>query len=165
MSDNLLQTIDFSFSIKRLAQTNYFVQRVSLPGIEIGEIEQPNRYGGTIFHHGTKLRHDEFSITFKIDENMENWLEIYSWIVGLAAPISAAQHAELKGSTHGLYSDATLVLMSSAKNPLHQFTFTNMFPKSISSIELDVTQTAMTYATATATFQFDHFTHKALKVV
>lgn len=164
MSDNLLQSIDFSFSIKRLAETNYFVQRATLPGLSLGEIEQPNRYGGRIFLHGTKVNHDEFSITFKVDENMKNWMEIYGWIIGLAGEQKASQHLDLENSIDGLYSDATLIIMSSAKNPLHQFTFKNMHPKSLSSLEMDATQTALKYHEATATFQFDHFEYKALGV-
>lgn len=164
-TDNLLQSIEFSFSMKRLAETNYFVQRATLPGLSLGETEQPNPYGGRIFLHGTKLNHDEFSLTFKVDENMNNWLEIYAWIVGINAPQKAEQYTQLKNSPDGVYSDATLIIHSSAKNPLHQFTFKNMHPKSLSGIELDATQVGQAnYAAATATFQYDYFEYKRLSV-
>lgn len=162
MSDNLLQSIDFSFSIRRLPQTNYFIQRANIPGLQLGEVIQPNRFGGNIFHHGDKLTHEEFNVTFKVDEGMENWFEIYAWMVGLAAPHAAEQYTNLQNSQEGLYSDATLIIMSSQKNPLHQFTFKNLFPKMLTGIDLDATQTSMAYMNATATFQFDYFDYKKI---
>lgn len=164
MSDNLLSQIDFQFSIKRLSETNYFIQRANIPGISLGEVEQPNRFGGRIFHHGDKLNHDELSITFKVDEDMTNWMEIYGWLVGLAAPQFAKQYTDLAAGP-GIVSDATLILMSSAKNPNHQFTFRNLFPKTLSSIEMDATARDVNYIAATATFQFDYFEYKNIKKV
>jgi len=71
-------------------------------------------------------------------------------MVGLAAPHAAEQYTNLQNSQEGLYSDATLIIMSSQKNPLHQFTFKNLFPKMLTGIDLDATQTSMAYMNATA---------------
>jgi hypothetical protein len=165
VSNNLLQSIDFQFSIKRLKETNYFIQRASIPGIQLGDSEQPNRFGGRIYYPGQKLNHDELSITFKVDEDMANWLEVYGWLIGLSAPQQAEQFTKLATSGDGWVSDATLIVMSSQKNPLHQFTFRNLFPKTLSEIELDVTQTDITFVTATATFQYDYMDYQNIKKV
>lgn len=164
MSDNKLSPIDFSFSIKRLAETNYFIQTSNIPGVSIAEIEQPNPRGGRIYRPGNKITFDELRITFKVDEDMLNWFEIFDWIVGLSAPQSPDQRKALQAGL-GDTADATLLIANSTKNFQHQFTFKNLFPKTLSEIQFDAKQTGqIEYATAEAVFRFDYFEYKNLKL-
>jgi hypothetical protein len=164
MSDNKLSTIDFSLSIKRLAETNYFIQTANVPGVSIAEREQPNRFGGRIFRAGDKITFDELRVTFKVDEDMLNYFEIFDWIVGLSGPQSPLQRKALIESEYGDVSDGTLLIANSSKNFQHQFSFINMFPKSLSEINFDSKATGhVEYATAEAIFRFDHYNYKNLK--
>lgn len=162
MTGNFLQSIEFQFSIKRLETVNYFVQNINIPGISLNDVEQPNNQGGRIYHHGNKLITDELNLQFAVDEDMENWMEIYGWMIGVTAPQFAKQYTALETGP-GVYSDASLIISSNSKNPLHQFTFTNVFPKSLSSIEFDTTQRGFNARKATASFRFDYFTYKNLR--
>ena len=54
-------------------------------------------------------------------------------------------------------SDGSLIILSSAYNPLVQVDFYNLFPKSLSGIEFDSTSTDSDPATATVVFAYQSY--------
>lgn len=150
---NHLSPIEFDFTIKRLPNVSFAVQAVNLPGMNIGVTEQPTPFM-TINRHGDKATFDELTITIILDENMESWKEIYEWMVGLTSTDTFDQHKTLKESEFGLYSDASLLVMSNSKNPNREFMFRDMFPISLGSIQMDTRAQDVDYATCDITFKF-----------
>ena len=72
-----LSPVGFNFNIRKLPNTNYFVQAANLPGVQLGETPL-----ATPFHQiptpGDRVTYGELAITFKVDENMENYIELYN---------------------------------------------------------------------------------------
>ena len=91
---------------------------------------------------------------------MRNWTEIYDWIVGLTYPESSDQYAELKktgdgyGSLSGLYSDANLFILSSHKNVQYNVNFTNVFPTTLTDIDMDSSLGDIDAVTADVSFLY-----------
>lgn len=159
-SINFLSPLGFRFILSRSPEINYFVQTVTLPELSIGSAEIPTPFNRVRFP-GDKATYGDLTISFKVDEEMTNFKHIYDWITNLAkqnnfAGYSALAAAGPSGQT-GLYSDATLVVMTSSYNPNKQVVFTNIYPTDLSGLTFDSTASDVTYLQATATFAIQKY--------
>jgi hypothetical protein len=154
--------------IHPLPKVSYFAQKANLPGISLGVAKQ-----STPLHDlpiaGDKLEYGQFSLTFMVSEDMENWAELYSWIQGLGFPDTHEQFLELRQSGQmkrlstsispfneesGIYADATLFLLDAANNTKLSFNFVDLFPVALSDMEMDSGVDEMSYLKCTATFLY-----------
>lgn len=154
---NFLQPIEFEFSVKRIPNVEFSIQRASIPGINMSFATHPTPFNN-VYHSPDKIEYQELNITFTVDEYANNFLEIFEWMHGLAFPQSYGQFKELQQSRDGLYSDITLMVKNSAKRPNLRINFVNAFPISLSEINLDTTNTDVIYPEATVTFKYDSYT-------
>lgn len=152
-STQFLSPVGFSFQILRTPATNFFVQSVSLPGITTTSVEVPNPIK-RIPVHGDHPVYDEFSVTFKINEDMSNYLEIFNWIRSFSTPDN---YGEYESKYSDIYSDGTLLIMTSQMNPNIRIQITDMFPTSLTPVEMMTTDTGIEYVTATAQFRFQDY--------
>lgn len=164
---NFLGQNGFRFSIKRLPGVNYFCQSVSIPSIAIGAIESPTPFSN-IPRPGDRITYDPLNIKFKVDEDLRNYFEIQKWIEGLGHPDSLSQTRELSqdinktqiGNTKkvGYYttyvSEATLSILSSAKNVNKTIYFEDCFPIALTELSFESTNTTIEYLEATVTFRY-----------
>lgn len=156
IKQNFLSPLEFRFIIKRLPHVSYFAQQVSVPGVSMDVDTQPTPFRN-IYRHGDTLEFNDLSITIRIDENMQNYLEIVNWMRGLTKPTEFSEWANLDASDDGLYSDATLTIMSNAKNPNIEITFYDIFPIDIGDIEFSATESDLEYATVSITFKVNDY--------
>lgn len=153
---NFLAPINFAFSIRRLPFVSYFVQEANVPGMALNPVEYGTPFK-PIFLPGDRVDFNELQLTVRVDENMQNYIEIYNWIIGMTFPDNFEQYANLIEGD-GLYSDATLQIKTNAKNPNIEFTFVDLFPTSISDIQMSATESDIEYTVATITFKHNGFT-------
>ena len=156
-SKNFLSPVGFDFSLLRIPQTTFHVQSVILPGIVSTPYEVPNPLNRMPVH-GDHPIFDELSVTFKINEDMGNYIEIFDWIRGQTTPDN---YGEYEGHKN-LYSDATLSILTSQFNPAIRIELTDCFHISLTPIEVNVTDTAIEYIDATAGFRFQDYSIKVL---
>lgn len=156
IKQNYLSPIEFRFVIKRLPYTTFFTQSVSLPGVSLNPTETPNPFK-RLYHTADTLSYDRLTVNFKVDENMKNYHELYMWMVGLSFPENWDQFATLENSEAGLYSDATVILMSNGRNPNVTYKFKNIFPESLTNIDMDTTGGEIDNVTASVTFVIESF--------
>lgn len=157
MITNYLSPKSFIVSIDRLPNVEFFTQKVNIPDVN-GAPQQTNTPLGLIYESPSQLTYSDLDITFIIDENMNNYLEILNWMEGMGSPNNQDQYAKLSKTDEGLESDITIVVNNNHQNPNVHFMFKDCFPIGISSIPLDLTTTDTTYAEATATFRYTNFT-------
>lgn len=161
VNKNFLNPVGFRFGINKLPNTNYFVQTANIPGVILGRVEQPSPFKALPIT-GDSLKHEDLEITFKVDENLRNWLELYAWMVGMGFPDNFGQYADLankgKYSGIGIYSDATLMILDSQNNPIVEVTYQDIFPWRLSAIDFDARKTDVDYVEAQAIFRIQ--THK-----
>lgn len=164
-NQNFLSPLGFKLQIKKTPHVNYFVQSVNIPSVSLGTAEADTPFTKLPFP-GTKLTFGNLQATFKVDEDMANYLEIYTWLRGVGFPDNFAQYTNIAGaalaSGEGVFSDITLVVLDSAMNPNLEVTFFDCFPVDLSAIELDSTSGDVQYVTATVTFANRRFEIKAL---
>ena len=77
-------------AFNRLPKTTWFCTAANLPGIQLGEASYPTPMADT-FVAGDKLTFETLNITFLVDEELQNYRELWEWLVGIGAP---KQHSQ-----------------------------------------------------------------------
>ena len=163
MNKNMLSPVGFSFNIKKLPEMNFFVQSVDMPGVTLGFGEQPHPFKKLPIFGDHWEYNGDLSVTFKINEDLGNYISIYEWLQGIAFPDEFPQFANLNSETNnltgdGLKSDGYLMILSSAMNPIVRIDFEDLFPVSLGNIVMDTRDTEITYLETTVEFKFDKYT-------
>tara|TARA_Y100000389_G_scaffold72636_1_gene69394 strand:+ start:13588 stop:14079 length:492 start_codon:yes stop_codon:yes gene_type:complete len=156
MITNYLSPASFTISIERLPNVEFFTQTLTIPDIASSPVEVANPLKA-LYATGDRLTYGDLDLSFVIDEDMQNYLEVLGWMEGLGTPDSTDQFKAVKSSQAGLVSDIRVLILNSHKNPNKEFVFTNAFPTSMSSVDLDITQTDITYPKVSVTFRYDDF--------
>jgi hypothetical protein len=156
---NFLSPLGFKFNLARAPKVDFFSKSANVPGINLGVAIQPT-YLKDIPIPGDKLVFDDFRLTFNIDENLENYNIVQSWMRGLGYPESVYEYMEwmqsdpVNPNQDPNVSDGTLIIFNSNFQPSTLVKFQGMFPTSLSDIDFDSTQTDVQYAVATVTFKY-----------
>jgi len=157
---NFLSPLNFNFVIKRAPYTNFFVQSVNLPGFGFVTPLQQTPFSN-IPQTGDRLNFQDLEVTFKVDEEMQNYLEIANWLRSLGFPDNFDQYAGIKAQTPGsgqeTTSDLTLLISNAIKVPQFQIDFRNAFPINISRLNFQTTDQTVNYVSCTATFKYIFF--------
>ena len=153
-STNYLYQTFYKFQMRRLPKVNYFMQKVSLPDFASGgPIEQPTRFV-SVKHPNKNVSFDNLTIEFLVDENLENWRELYDWMRTIYL-VDDYKNFESETSTH--FTEGSILLLNSAMNVNKEIRFHNLLPISLSGIDFDSTDTDLSPRIATATFAFDFY--------
>jgi hypothetical protein len=162
---NFLSPLGFRFQIKKTPHVNYFVQEVNLPAMALGVTSIPSPFI-KIPVPGDHLQFGDLDITFRVDEDMKNYLEIYNWMIAIGKPNDFDQYAAIynkdQGAGEGIYSDLTLTVLSSAMNPTYEITFVDAYPTSISGLQFSSEMSDIEYLRSTVSFQYRIFNITAL---
>lgn len=162
MITNYLSPLEFVVSVKRLPNVQFFTQKASIPSLSINPIDRATPF--KLLHEtGDKLTYGELSLSFIIDEKMNNYIEIYNWMQGIAFPEKFEQYKNLEESEYGIRSDISIIIMNSHKNPNIEVSFKDCFPTNLGDVMLDTTSTDVQYPEASVTFIHNGYTLKQLK--
>ena len=169
----------FKFGIIKLPKVEYFCTAANIPGTTLGSANQPTPLKD-IPIPGDKLDYDTLNISFLVDENLENYREIHGWMTGLGFPKDTSQFRTLQGASAdryptttntgvsnelgkvskavqddgGLYSDATLFVLTSKNNANIEIRFRDIYPISLSGLDYNQQAADVDYLTASVTFQY-----------
>ena len=91
---NFLLPHRFRVNVRRLPNVVYYCQEVNIPGLSTGSAMQPTPFANVQLP-GNKLTFEDLTITFSIDEDMQNYREIQRWIRGTSMPYSFDQFKAL----------------------------------------------------------------------
>ena len=158
-----LSPLGFNFMIKKLPNTNYFVQSVNVPSVQATDVVMPTPFTN-IPTIGDRLNYSEFQLSFKVDEDMTNYIELYDWLLQLHFPEDFAQSKNIYQKQNnvdfladGPYSDATLTVLNSAMNPNKEVIFEDCYPIALSDLQFSTTAASVDYIECQATFRYRMF--------
>jgi hypothetical protein len=154
---NFLSPINFRFQIKRSPHLNFFIQRVNLPAIRLPDVTYPNPVQN-IPYFGEHMEYADLVIEFKVDEDLQNYLELHNWLIQLGTPERLDQYREISQKEtytgEGVFSDITLIVLSSAMNANYEIVFRDCYPMALSELEFDTSSEDVNYLTCMATFKY-----------
>ena len=157
---NLLQTTKFKLVFNRLPNVEYFLTGLELPGVNLVPAVQPNPFRDRPVP-GDKLMWDNLSIVFNVDEMLENWREVHSWMYGLGKPTSFEDYKKLKEKS-SVYSDASLIVTSSHNNATLRYNFVDCWPTSLMGFRFMTTGSANEPLVSEAIFCYSYYTVEIL---
>lgn len=164
---NYLSPLNFKFQIKKCPNLNFFVQRVNVPGFSLPAAEEPDPFV-TIPYSGDHIHFSPLVVSFKVDEQLANYLEIFKWITGEGFDINYDQYADLAEqdksnpvSAMGTKSDISVFILDGQKNPLTECVIHDAFPISLSDLQFDSRSEDVRFITAEAQFRYTFFTFRA----
>ena len=166
----------FRFLINQLPKVEYFTTEANIPGITLGDgvMNTPLK---DIPILGDKLTYDDLNISFIVDENLENYIEMHNWLTGIGFPKDRSQFSTFRSTTSNvatttrgeskdigdvrattpelaMFSDATMTILTNKNNPVVECRFADVFPISLSSLDYSPNQTDVEYLTASVTFKY-----------
>lgn len=160
----------FQFSVDILPNVSYFCQTAAIPPISLSWIDYQNPLLN-IPVPGTNLDYSELTIKFIVQENFENYLEIYNWLIGLGFPDDKQQYTDWQNKQKdrfpslssksfggsGNFSDARLIVLDSDNNPVASILFQDCFPINLQGLEFDISSGDTRYLTAQVTFKYSSY--------
>ena len=167
---NYLSPVNFDLLIEKLPKTRYTCVGATLPGISFTEAVHTTQLAIQSYLPGDRIEFDPLVVRFIVDEDMKNYQEIYEWIIALGPGYDTDDYKDLIGSSRStnnfysksgdldkMYSDATLVVNTSANNPNIYFSFEDCFPTSLSSVEFKTDEADVPYVVADLTLRYTLF--------
>ena len=166
----------FRFMINQLPKVEFFTTSANLPGISLSELVIPTPYTN-IPIVGDKITYENLTLTFIVDEFLENYISIHNWLIGIGFPENREQFTTFRSTTSNtsiagaggntdigkvgkptadrpLYADATLTVLSNKNNPIVEVRYSDMFPVSLSGLDYNSQAADVDYLTATIDFRY-----------
>ena len=167
---NYLKPNGFRFQIHALPNVSFFCSSANIPDMTLGTATVPTPLID-LHEPGEKIVFGELSIRFLIQENMQNFKEIYDWLVGLGFPEDHEQYADFDASRkvitknknfNGNFSDATLFILDSNSNPNISILFQDAYPVALGGLEFEVSSGNTDYFIGIATFRYRQYKIQAI---
>lgn len=163
---NFLYPTQFKFTLSRAPKVAFFSNTSNIPSMTLGIAKQPT-YLKDIPQPGDKIQFEDFSLRFLVDEDFENYMEIYNWIQGLGYPETLQQIYKLQeqdqkigtriNSAMNIYSDGTLIILTSNLRTNFQVRFYDLFPYDLTTLLFDATVTDANPFTAEVKFKYTYY--------
>jgi len=156
---NFLSGVGFKFNLTKFPKVDFFSNSARIPELNL-ELTQQASYLKNIDVPGERLTYGDLTLRFLVDENMENYISVYTWLKGLGFPESTKEFKELTTDKDGqrdpkeAFCDGTLRILNSNYREVAKVKFIDLFPTSLTSLEFDATNTDIQFFTAEATFKY-----------
>ena len=174
----------FRFGINQLPKVEFFTVSANVPSINLGDAIFPTPFKD-IPVMGDKLTYDNLSISFIVDEYLENYISLHEWMTAIGFPKNRTQFKDFRSNTsnvaqstqgtsqdigdvqpatpaNALFSDAYLMILSNKNNPIVEITFHNMYPVSLGALEYSQGAADVEYITVSADFAYQIYEIKTL---
>ena len=174
----------FKFSINQLPKVEFFTVAANIPDLSLSDVVIPTPFK-QIPVLGQNLTYGNLSITFIVDEFLENYRELHNWLTAIGFPKSREQFKNFRTTTSNnpsvdkviktdvtavgksipdsaMYSDGTITILSNKNNPIVEVRFSDMYPVSLGALEFNQQATDVEYITVQADFTYKLYEIHAL---
>lgn len=150
---NFLQNNNFQFSLDRIPNTTFRVIACDIPSITIAPA-QAGYPGASQYFPGNTTEFEELTLDFLVDENLDNYEELYNWITQQRY---CSDFVPTNDIDRKMVSDGNLVTLTNSSNPNRVFHFKAMFPVSLGNIHFDTTIDRPESIRCQVTFKYSYF--------
>lgn len=150
INKSILNRNNFRLLVDKIPTVEYYVRTVNIPGVQFGETVQSAGVGLDAFFPGDKATFDTLEVSFLVDEDLGNFIEIYNWIDSIVPLNDPSLYGSYTGTARdninrlasvdndlNQYSDITLVINTNKNIPNRYIRFHDCFPTALGSIELE----------------------------
>ena len=156
---NFLSGVAFKFNLAKFPKVDFFSNSARIPELNL-ELTTQASYLKNIDVPGERLTYGDLTLRFLVDENMENYISVYTWLKGLGFPETTKEYKDLTTDKDGqrdnkeAFCDGTLSILNSNYREVAKVKFKDLFPTSLTSLDFDATNTDIQFFTAEATFKY-----------
>ena len=177
----------FRFGIHQLPKVEFFAVSATIPAIALSDVLVPTPFK-SIPMMGDQLTFDNLSVSFIVDEFLENYLSIHEWMTAIGFPKNRKQFSEFKTNisntpstarsaaststdigdvkaaspNNALFSDATLTILSNKNNPIVNVFFRDLYPVAMTALDYNQQATDVEYITASIDFAYQIYEIEAI---
>ena len=172
-----LSPTQFKFTISQLPKVEFFTTAANVPDLTLADAIIPTPFK-PIPVMGTNLTFSNLSVTFIVDEFLENYRELHDWLTAIGFPKSRKQFRDFRSTTsntptgttatpqvdvgsvgaatsaRSMFSDATLTILSNKNNPIVEVRFSDLYPVSLGALEFNQNSTDVEYISVQADFTY-----------
>lgn len=153
---NLAKSTNYRLNIHVLPETQFWLTTCNLPTLSSNEVMIPDPVHGFRYAPTNTQQVAPMTVTFLVDEDYSNYMEIISLMHKSAGPDAAKRYHP--GEATG--SDGSLHILSNNKNVSDVvFTFHNLFPTILG--ELQMTNESSEPLLTDLTMQYDYMTYQS----
>ena len=177
----------FRFGIHQLPKVEFFAVSAAIPAIALSDVVIPTPFK-SIPMMGDQLTFDNLSVSFIVDEFLENYLSIHEWLTAIGFPKNRKQFSDFKTNisntpatarssaststdigdvqspspNNALFSDATLTILSNKNNPIVNVFFRDLYPVAMTALDYNQGATDVEYLTASIDFAYQIYEIEAI---
>lgn len=149
---NYTLSTHFQFQCRKIPAATYFCQSANLSGLNLESIAQPTMFNN-IPRPATKLKPESLSLSFVVDEELKNWIEIYNW---MQSATNQTDFEKYEDPSKHLNSESILFILDSNNNPRFKVNFYNIFPISLGGLNFQSGNTESTPMYSQVVFDYSH---------
>lgn len=161
-NNNYLSPIGFKFVLEKAPKVAYLCQSISIPEINLGDVKVPT-YLVPIPLEGN-ITYANFNLTFLVDENLENYIQLHNWIRALGVPTDFQERGSFEDKVkyvgtkdRNIFSDGTLQILTNSLNTNFEVQFIDLIPLSLSTLDFDATVNETNFMQATVSFTYTYY--------
>ena len=177
----------FKFGIHQLPKVEFFAVSATIPAVALSDVLIPTPFK-SIPMMGDQLTFDNLSVSFIVDEFLENYLSIHEWLTAIGFPKNRKQFSDFKTNisntpstarsaaststdigdvkaaspNNALFSDATLTILSNKNNPIVNVFFRDLYPVAMTALDYNQGATDVEYLTASVDFAYQIYEIEAI---
>ena len=172
-----LRPTQFKFTISQLPKVEFFTTAANVPDLTLADAIIPTPFK-PIPVMGTNLTFSNLSVTFIVDEFLENYRELHDWLTAIGFPKSRKQFRDFRSTTsntptgttatpqvdvgsvgaatsaRSMFSAATLTILSNKNNPIVEVRFSDLYPVSLGALEFNQNSSDVEYISVQADFTY-----------
>lgn len=147
---NQLNVVSYRLVFSRMPEVEYNCTSIIIPSVTLGgPTVMPTRFSDDR-RPGDKVDFDILTIEFIIDEDLNNYREVYNWILGLGFPDNHGQYQQLDEEL----SDIKLITLTNNSRANVEFSFKDCFPTILGQIDFTATAIDLDPIICSASFAF-----------
>ena len=164
---NFLAPTGFVMQIAKCPKTTYFCTSANIPAMTLGVANQPT-YLKNIPTPGDIIEFEDLVLKFKVDEDLENYLEIYRWMRGIGFPKALAETYDWQGhhqkfdtlydpskpTQSNYYSTGSLIVLNSRNQPNFKVIFKDLWPYYLTTLQFETEVDDIQYLEAEVRFKY-----------
>jgi len=165
------QNSQFRITFPNYPKVTYFCTSITIPGISLTAVDRPTSLAN-IPMVGDTVTYENFDMTFIVDEKLENYREIYDWMINIGFPEEHSQfrYQQRRTPTGGpkrigdreLYDDIMVTVLSSKNNPVVRLRLYEAWPVQLGGLEYTQTGTDTEYLTCDVSWAYMYYDFKSV---